>query len=268
MNLQEFIESGILESYVTGSATAEERAEVERMAQQHPEVRAELASIEEALEAYAMRHSVRPPEKLKAQIMAQINGPVSKKEEPKVIALEERPRLNYWVGVAAAAVIAAMYMGMQFLELELTIDDWEEKYTAMSDDYRKEKEMRIAYQQQAEESKTALAVLMGPTSKMVCLMGKEKSPDALAHVYWNTRNKEVYLEVNKLPAAPAGMQYQLWAIKDGKPVDAGMIVLTADSLQDLHKMKAIDEAQAFAITLEKEGGSPTPQGDMYVLGQI
>jgi len=33
-------------------------------------------------------------------------------------------------------------------------------------------------------------------------------------------------------------------------------------------MKNTPRAQAFAITLEKRGGSPTPQGKMYVLGKV
>ena len=64
---------------------------------------------------------------------------------------------------------------------------------------------------------------------------------------------------------PSGKQYQLWAIVDGKPVDAGLIT---DCI-GLCKMKRIDRAQAFAITLEKAGGSPTPTlTEMYVFGKI
>ncbi|WP_350340234.1 anti-sigma factor [Paraflavitalea speifideaquila] len=47
--------------------------------------------------------------------------------------------------------------------------------------------------------------------------------------------------------APAGRQYQLWALVDGKPVDAGML----DNCDGLCQLKNIQQAQAFAITLEK-----------------
>jgi anti-sigma-K factor RskA len=33
-------------------------------------------------------------------------------------------------------------------------------------------------------------------------------------------------------------------------------------------MKSATGAQAFAITLEKKGGNPTPQGKMYTLGNL
>ena len=45
------------------------------------------------------------------------------------------------------------------------------------------------------------------------------------------------------------MQYQLWAIADGKPVNAGMYTEEKDSKVALSK---IPKAQAFAITLEKK----------------
>ena len=45
------------------------------------------------------------------------------------------------------------------------------------------------------------------------------------------------------------MQYQLWAIADGKPVNAGMYTEEKDSKVALSK---IPKAQAFAITLKRK----------------
>jgi anti-sigma-K factor RskA len=72
--------------------------------------------------------------------------------------------------------------------------------------------------------------------------------------------------VNNLPKPAAGKQYQLWAIVNGQPVDAGM--LNWNDATIVASMKNIPQAQAFAITLEDEGGHPLPQGVMYVLGSI
>ena len=68
-----------------------------------------------------------------------------------------------------------------------------------------------------------------------------------------------------LPAAPAGRQYQLWAIVNGQPLDAGML---RDTKMQVQQMKAFAQADAFAITLEKSGGSPTPtMSALYVMGK-
>ena len=84
----------------------------------------------------------------------------------------------------------------------------------------------------------------------------------------NKKSKEVFIELHKLPKPETGKQYQLWAIVDGKPVDAGMITMTEGDTS-LHRMKDFESAQAFAITLEKEGGVPSPTlSELYVLGSI
>lgn len=70
----------------------------------------------------------------------------------------------------------------------------------------------------------------------------------------------------QLPQAPEGFQYQLWAIVDGAPVDAGLL----EGLEDWQNMKDISgEAVAFAITLEPEGGSASPtMEEMVVIGNV
>jgi anti-sigma-K factor RskA len=90
---------------------------------------------------------------------------------------------------------------------------------------------------------------------------------SLTTVYWDSRSKDVYLLVNNLPQATTDKQYQLWALVDGKPVDAGVFDIK-EGLSFV-KMKNIPRAQAFAITLEKRGGSATPtMQEMYVLGKV
>jgi anti-sigma-K factor RskA len=59
-----------------------------------------------------------------------------------------------------------------------------------------------------------------------------------------------------MPQLPNDQQYQLWALIDGKPNDLGVFDATNDRL--ILKMKDTKRAQAFAITIEKRGGSPSP----------
>ncbi|MBP6577444.1 MAG: anti-sigma factor, partial [Chryseobacterium sp.] len=109
-----------------------------------------------------------------------------------------------------------------------------------------------------------MQLFSNPDMKMVVLKGVEKHPDSKALVFWDTKSKKVYLNADSLPKAPAGMQYQLWAIADGKTVNAGMYTSEKDSKTALAN---IPNAQAFAITLEKEGGSEVPtMENMFVMG--
>jgi anti-sigma-K factor RskA len=87
----------------------------------------------------------------------------------------------------------------------------------------------------------------------------------MAQVFWNTKTHDVFIADVSLPQAPSNKQYQLWAIVDGKPVDAGMI---SDAKNLAQKMKVFEKADAFAITLEKRGGSATPtMEEIYVMGK-
>jgi anti-sigma-K factor RskA len=78
----------------------------------------------------------------------------------------------------------------------------------------------------------------------------------------------VALKVNNLPQPAADEQYQLWTIVDGSPVDMG--VIDNNFQEKLLAMKAVKGSPAaFAITLEKAGGSPTPTlEEMYVMGEV
>ena len=108
-------------------------------------------------------------------------------------------------------------------------------------------------------------------SQPVSLDGLPAAPEAAAKIFWMKNTGEVYIDASNLPEAPAGMQYQVWGIVDGKPVDGGMIITTKNEDKfRIHKMKSFGnlKVQAFAVTLETTGGNPTPKGDMYVMGKM
>jgi hypothetical protein len=112
-----------------------------------------------------------------------------------------------------------------------------------------------------------VAILQNTDFKVIKLVGQPVSPTAKALIYFDKNKNEVYLSALQLPQAPTGKQYQLWAIIDGKPVDAGMI----NGNTNIVKMKSLTNAVAFAISLENTGGSTTeagPKGVIYVMGAV
>ena len=70
MRVQAFITSGILEKYVLGMVTEEEKQEVLGRASQHIEVKEELTAIRKTLQGYILSHEVRPPEGLKNKVLS------------------------------------------------------------------------------------------------------------------------------------------------------------------------------------------------------
>lgn len=135
-----------------------------------------------------------------------------------------------------------------------------------SDAVREELESQ---KQVAETMNKDLSVMTDKYSLPVVLKGTPHAPDALAKIFWMKNTGEVYVDPTYLPQAPAGKQYQLWAIVNEKPVSAGIILMSKKGVYRIQKMKSFGKAEAFAITLEKAGGSATPDmKEMYVMAKI
>ena len=252
-----------------GTLTDAERSEVETMAANYPAIKAELDAIQEAMNAYTLKHAIEPPAHLKDKILKQIAATpqaASSNGGGKVFRMEPplRNERNYsWFAIAAS--VALLISIPLNIYLYTKVSSVESKITAMNDSQQALTKSMLDSAAHYQSMRNELYVLTDPMFKMVKLNGLKAAPEAKATACWCPTSKELYFKPDKLPAAPNGMQYQLWAIVDGKPVDAGMIKMDSGGMQ---KMKLIANATAFAVTLEKEGGSPTPKGDMYVMGAI
>lgn len=73
MNSKEFIESGILEQYVFGTASTAEIKEVEKRAAADPFIQQEIDAISETLEKHAMANAIAPDPIIRPFLMASIN---------------------------------------------------------------------------------------------------------------------------------------------------------------------------------------------------
>lgn len=264
MTTNEYILSGILEAYVMGAATPEERKEVEKYAFIYPEIKLELNEIEKAINKYTTEHSVEPPSYLKEKILEKITGETLV-NEPVVRKLNQSSpsalSFSFWSIAASFLVLIstgfALYFGLKISGLDSSLNTMAKANTTLSDSIK-------AIASTMSQMKSDMTILKDPMYKIVELKGLKATPEAKAMVCWCPMDKKVYVEIDNLPEPPKGMQYQLWAIVDNKPVNEGMLTMG----NGLHPMKDVDNAQAFAVTLEKEGGSPTPKGEVYVMGTI
>ena len=69
VDVKAYIESGILEAYVLDALSPSERVEVETHISQHPELAAEVAEIESAMQSYAEAHAETPPAFMQASAL-------------------------------------------------------------------------------------------------------------------------------------------------------------------------------------------------------
>ncbi|MDO7875902.1 anti-sigma factor [Hymenobacter sp. ASUV-10] len=304
-DIQAYIESGILELYALGDLSSAERAEVEAQAARHPAVRQELTQVQAALGLYAEAHAITPPagmrERVLGHVLANLNSPVA--ETPATPA--SRPAtsslradvdelvqsrhaetttstpvlpLNAPEPVAPArssgwAIAASVALLLSLVGNALLYNNWQqangELVALQNDNARIAAATQANYRQQLGAMQEQNAILRNDEFRAVALAGTKAAPAAKARVLYNLATKAVYVDVKNLPALPADKQYQLWALDNGKPVDAGTLAVGTAAGDSLQHMKDIASAQAFAMTVEPAGGSVNPTlSTMTVMGAI
>jgi anti-sigma-K factor RskA len=252
VNVQEYISSGIIESYVLGLLTAQERFEFEHICEAYPDVKAARTAFELQVEKQAMENTIVPPAVLKQKI-TDVLFPV-KKTTPVIPISTTAVRKTNWLSIAAAACFILL-AGSLWWNMDLRKENNQLKNNLG------ETNNRIA-QMEAD------AAIIQKPMKMVGLGGTNNSPASFATVYWDTTSHDVYLLVNNLPKPASDEQYQLWAIFNGQPQDMGFIELSEKAFR-FYRMKNAQAAQAFAITLEKKDDNPAPDlTKIYVMGNL
>jgi anti-sigma-K factor RskA len=114
----------------------------------------------------------------------------------------------------------------------------------------------------------SLSIITSPGSRSIQLAGLGPTPQASGHTFVSPQRGEAVFYASGLPAPEAGKTYQLWWIQDGKPVSAGTFDVDergSGSLRVEHVAPA-GQIQAWAVTVEPEGGVPQPTGAMVLKG--
>ncbi len=279
MDIKEYIESGILEAYVFGALPEVERAQVEADMALYPELAAEVQAMEASMLMLAEATAVQPPAHLQNQIWAAISGeaPVEvpaqhvstdSPSSPKSIPLPATPvsrpawqRAAVWAALIGSVLLNFVLMSQRnqmadsqtAMQQQLdTLRQQQQHLAGMLNDYRKEGE-----------------IMADSNVQTIVMKSIQPGHTMAATIYWNKAKGETYLSMKKLPMPPQGMQYQMWVIQEGKPVSMGVIsndMVDKDIMAPLPM--SVTDGQAFAISLEKEGGSPTPTAEnIYVLGK-
>ncbi len=286
LNIKEYIQSGILELYAAGAVTDDEAREVEAMCTAHPEVQAELRAIQDALLKYYSSYKKNPRPELRQSILDKIdsiegndaenilsisNASYDKNiEQPQKISPEyyERPA-KYRYLMAAVWIFLVLNIAGNIYFYSKFKNTEEQMASVVNESNR----MKLEYEKirlEMDKKSSDMKMVMNRSNKVVDMKGMDIAPQSFATVYWNPNSKQVMLNVDNLPMPPSDKQYQLWALKDGKPIDAGVFDMKPGADGDMHIMPVtIAEADAFAVTLEKKGGSPTPTlTQLYVMGKI
>ena len=283
-NIKAYIESGVLELYVLGDLSADEMLQVEEMASQHQEVRDEIASIEEAIEQYAINNAIEPPKDLEEKLFDKLGLNVLEEEElvanqenfinePKIIQLDGSDGKVRTLRYALVACVALLVLSVGALFITYNkLNDAHNQIASLNLD--KQKFAGVVSQLEYDNKGLNNIAQMAESKEWatIRMQGQAISPKSKMNVYWNKKDKSVlinYLAMD-LPKADAEHEYQLWALVNGKPVSLGLFGKSdSTSNEAIIKMQTIQEAQAFAVTLEPMGGSVNPTMEkLTVMGGV
>ncbi|MDR6763417.1 anti-sigma-K factor RskA [Flavobacterium sp. 2755] len=262
MEAQEYIESGTLELYVYGLLTEKENLEIAELAKNNKEVDDEIIAIERAIVAlsssFAPFHSVENFEKIKARLEL---------KHGKVVELKPTSNWTQYVGWAAAVLLL---LGFGYQTLELTKS--KETISKVGNEKNKIERNYAFLDQQNKQTEKNLTIVRDIKNTGVTLGGQAVSPTSFAKVYWNQQTKTTYIDAAGLPTPPKGMVYQVWSLKLSPvltPTSIGLLDNFEGNSQKIFAVSQTDSAEAFGITLEPAGGSPTPTMEqLYTLGKV
>ena len=275
MNTKEYIESGILEAFVLGALSADESRQVNAEIARYPDLLHEVRDIEDTMYRYLQLFSVNPPFALQARIEQALpgiksnaggnNAPDIVRSKTIPINPDYRKQPIIWRNAAAVIfLIGSIALNYYFwnqgnherqertaLNEQMTrIQTEQKKLTDLVNDYRSSKAMM---------ADTGIQTIVMHT----VLPGHPMA----ATLYWSKGNGEAFVAMDALPKPPEGMQYQLWVIQKGKPVSMGTLPDNMVNSPVMQKVgMQVTTGEAFAISLEKRGGNPTPTA-VYVLGK-
>lgn len=274
MNIHEYIESGLLELYAMGALPDDEARDVADAIARYPELRAEFEAISATLEAFAPVQGRGPSAGLKDSILDAL--PTDEKGG-SMERVADVPARNNVVSLPDTGVsektgsagprrylLAASFIGL-LLSASAAFwfwNQWKSTEEQLAQAHDERRQIEQIFQQAQEELRT----LRNYENRMVRMTSTGNVQGAIAVVYWNPETRNVYLDAAGMPPLPEDKQYQLWAIADGDPVDAGVFDPDGNHLQI---MKDIAEAKVFAVTIEPRGGSVKPTLEaMTVVGQL
>lgn len=253
----------LLPFYALGALTDEEGEIVEAYLREHPEARRQLEEMGSAASVlpYGLA-SVEPLPHVKDALMKRVEANVEVRERASKRKQAESPRERRWaalfsafsLGVASVAVIWAVALNIQLTRLQREVSLLGEALAAQTN---------ALEQINAKLPDTSPAVT-------VSLNGTEAQPRAHGQLIADPNSQSAVLVIAGLSKLETGKTYQVWLIDADGPVSAGLLAVDANGQGVLIVTTdlTISEFDALGISIEPDGGSKQPTGEIVVLSDL
>ena len=236
-----------------GLLSETERQEVEANARQYPEIQQELEEITDALSVYAQAQAVPMPDGLTDKILGEIDarsaGASTSNNPPSAGS-------SSWTWTLGGLLIGSLLFIVLLMNQNRALQNQLLDGGTTCDSLRTE----------LEQATNRLEFINNAGNTPIALKGTDNSPEAAATVYLNEEANVAYMDVRSLPNPDDGYQFQVWAIKGEAKNSIGLISLDYQP-GDLVEIDFFGDADAFAVSMEVEGGSVEPNlGQIFLFG--
>jgi anti-sigma-K factor RskA len=256
--------------YAMGALNADETAAVEHALATSPEIAAEVRAYHDVMATMAQGEAVMPSPDVRARLLEAIRRDAPKLNGARAPAAglhvlrappRSRSRWRAWgvpSSLAASLVLAA---GLAYQNVALR----RQLRTAAPD--------AAAVRSRLEKREHTLNTLLHGEKDLyvVHLKAADTVRGPGVQVFWNERHRAGVLHAFRLPPAPRGRAYQLWAIVAGRPVASRVFNSDPDGhalVEQLELPRTTAGATEMAITMEPAGGSAAPTGTVVMRGVV
>lgn len=246
--------------FAIGATTPEEGAALEAAMRTDAALAAEVESFRFVPDALVSSLAVAPSPALRSSLLT-----AARSARPEVSGALRRSSWRpswrpSWMPLAlAASLVAALGLGAYTLRLRDALESRSIAVAAL--------EARLG-----QRERTLNTVLEADDALyLVRLQPIAGGGGPGVQFFWNAKQGRAVAHVFGLPSAPAGRDYQIWALVDGKPVSLAVFDSDADGhalVEDFTLPASTAGVSAVLISLEPTGGSPQPTTAPFLGGAM
>jgi anti-sigma-K factor RskA len=284
----------LLPFYALDALNDEEKELVEAYLKEHPEARQQVEEMGNAVSAlpYAVPPvdpSPRSKEALMRRVAADQRAASTTRHQPS------RPRgmrlgnifQAFSMGAAIVAIVWAVILNTQLAQLRNEVSTLRkavvpqanslEQINQLRDEVSTLRKVVVAQANSLEQINQFVDQINAklpqeiPSAVLtVSLKGTDIQPRAQGQLIVDPNSESAVLVIAGLDQLEAGKTYQVWLIDGGTPVSAGLLTVdeNGQGVFIVTSEAAIGSFNALGISIEPEGGSPQPTGDIVVLSEL
>ena len=255
-------------AYALGALSPEEAKRFEAFLATSPEARQEVAEYREVAALLALGgESGGPGAALRERVLARVGehktqplssaAPATRATPTAVPA----PRGVPWLALAASLLLA-VGLGAALVSARGRLGALETELAARTQDLTQTRE-------RLTEREATLNSILDPGVQLFQLTATG-DPNPGIQLFWNRQQHLAIVHGYQLKAVPTGRAYQLWFIKDGKPVPSVTFKPEADGHARVERIPVPTDGavSAAAVTIEPESGSPQPTSPIVMVGTL